>query len=428
MVSQMSCGKQVFTDEENIDKMDDLNFFVGSDSFVLEGAIDQEDMLGGHFSPISSWTDLRHTFDSGIVDFEEMIHAHSISPSSDKTAIAGSCHAEYTQANAVFETATSTSFAPDAVNRKQVHSTVASASTIDANLMTRVSVVKTFEEKVKEMMRLQRQVQEKEQQSDRDQKRPITEMEAISAANTTHNKPSAFLRAALQNQQQQQQRCFMRRPFKRLKPSEPTKEEFSQQPSPEQISPLHLACLRSDLTVQELDQLLRRYPTDATKSVTLYSNRKVWNASTQTMETRLLKEKYTVPLHLAIHHCVSHDVIEMLMTAAPSVLMALDGPLRETPLSVLLKKQPDSNLVAALLLQNPKCARVKDRHDNTALHVACSHYGVSKEVLKQLLCMDPRGLLRRNFHGKTPLQLLQERIAMFDDEMSVFLMQHNEQV
>lgn len=73
-------------------------------------------------------------------------------------------------------------------------------------------------------------------------------------------------------------------------------------------------------------------------------------------------------------------------------------------------------------------ARVKDRHDNTALHIACSHYGVSKEVLKQLLCMDPCGLRWQNFHGKTPLQLLQERIAIFDDDMSVFLMQHNEEV
>lgn len=236
------------------------------------------------------------------------------------------------------------------------------------------------------------------------------------ASSQDFGRPSSFLRAALYRSDHSE------RPRKKWKSDKSKSDDPTVTHSePEKPPPhLHLACLKGNINAKDIDQMLRRDPSSATKSISLRTNKLVVDPLTLKVERKLVKESYTLPLHLAIKYKASPEVIEMLVAAAPSVLLARDGPQRETPLMVMLKMQPDVKLVDALLLKNPSCATVRDRHDNSALHIACSR-GVSIDVLKHLCLMYPRGLKRRNFQGKTPCQLLQERTVMCSDEMSKFV-------
>ena len=236
------------------------------------------------------------------------------------------------------------------------------------------------------------------------------------ASNQDFGRPSSFLRAALYRSDHSE------RSRKKLKSDKFKSDDLTvAHAEPEKPPPrLHLACLKGNINANDIDQMLRRDPSAATKSISLRTNKLVVDPLTLKVEMKLVKESYTLPLHLAIKYKASPEVIEMLVAAAPSVLLARDGPQRETPLMVMLKMQPDVKLVDALLLKNPSCATVRDRHDNSALHIACSR-GVSIDVLKHLCLMYPRGLKLRNFQGKTPCHLLQERTVMCSDEMSKFV-------
>jgi len=236
------------------------------------------------------------------------------------------------------------------------------------------------------------------------------------ASSQDFGRPSSFLRAALYRSDHSE------RPRKKLKSDRSKSDDPTVAHSePEKPPPqLHLACLKGNINAKDIDQMLRRDPSAATKSIYLRTNKLVVDPLTLKVEMKLVRETYTLPLHLAIKYKASPEVIEMLVAAAPSVLLARDGAQKETPLMVMLKMQPDVKLVDALLLKNPSCATVRDRNDNTPLHIACSR-GVSIDVLKHLCLMYPRGLKRRNFQGKTPCQLLQERTVTCSDEMSKFV-------
>lgn len=184
---------------------------------------------------------------------------------------------------------------------------------------------------------------------------------------------------------------------------------------------LHLACLWPHISAQDFDRLLKQDPQSVSRSVKIETSKPVMDPLSRTMVTKLVREPYTYPLHLAILNKASPQVIEMLIDAAPSVLLVRDGAMKETPLCVLLKLSPDVKLVDMMLLKEPKCVFLRDRHDNTALHVACSR-GVSTDVLRHLRILYPKALDRINLHGKTPLKLAQERSAnKFSESMCKFI-------
>ena len=187
-------------------------------------------------------------------------------------------------------------------------------------------------------------------------------------------------------------------------------------------STLHRACQQSTISVQEIELLLRQDPTAASQSMTLMRNKQVVEPASLVVETKCMYEPYTYPLHIAIHNRVNADVIKCLIRAAPSVLSIQDGPLRETPLFLLLKYSPDIELVDIMLLENPKSVLLKDRRDNTVLHIACQR-GVSTAVLRHLCILYPKALNCTNFNGKTPLEIAQSQSANpFAEDTCNFLM------
>lgn len=215
-------------------------------------------------------------------------------------------------------------------------------------------------------------------------------------------KPSDFLRARLHSAQESSQP-----PQKKIK----TQNDAA----------LHRACLQSEILPQQIMKLLKQDPEAATRSIPIFSNKQVVNALTRTTESRVVKEPYTYPLHLAIQAKASFQVIQQLIDAAPQVLLIPDGAMKETPLHVLLKQCPDVTLVDSILLTQPKCVLMRDRHDNTVLHLACQR-GVTQDVLRHLCILFPRALQRINLHGKTPLQLAQRATHKFAEASCNFLM------
>ncbi|GKY97792.1 hypothetical protein MPSEU_000737400 [Mayamaea pseudoterrestris] len=186
-------------------------------------------------------------------------------------------------------------------------------------------------------------------------------------------------------------------------------------------SSLHRACCRSDVTVDDLAQLLLQDPSSVTRQVRLVSPKMVFNPFTYKVEQRVVAEPFKYALNLAIHHGASFDVIEMLMIADPSVLLKCDGLQCESSLLILLKRSPSSCMKVDLLLQqDPRCASLTDRHQNTALHVACFS-GASMEVISHLCCIHRAAIGMRDFHGRTPLQVAQNRISSCSDEIVQFL-------
>jgi hypothetical protein len=185
---------------------------------------------------------------------------------------------------------------------------------------------------------------------------------------------------------------------------------------------LHRSCLRSDITVSQVQHILKIDPHAASRSLVLETYKKVVNPLTCQCEIKLVKEPFTYPLHLAIRNQASTEVVQALIQAAPAVLMIRDGPMKDTPLSLALKFSPDLLLVDTMLLVSPKCVTLRDRHDNTVLHVACRH-GVSTTVLRHLCILCQKALYLKNFHGKTPLELVQERsVNKYSESMCNFLM------
>ena len=170
---------------------------------------------------------------------------------------------------------------------------------------------------------------------------------------------------------------------------------------------LHRACCDPNVTVDDIAQLLLQDPTALGREVSLSTIRTVYNPICNKYETRSIPEAYKYPLNLAIEHGASFDVLEMLVTADPSILLKKDGLQGENSLLILLKRPHTCcKTVDMLLLQDPRCAKAPDRHMNTPLHVACC-WGASLEIVRHLCIIHRASLASRNFHGRTPLQVAQ---------------------
>jgi hypothetical protein len=193
-----------------------------------------------------------------------------------------------------------------------------------------------------------------------------------------------------------------------------------------QDSPLHFACLNPATTAKEIEALLCQDYAAASRQVKVKTTKWICHPVTRKAQEKVVNELYTYPIHIAIKNGLDKEVIGILLDAAPSVLNMRDGPQLETPLALLLRTRPQEIiLLDVMLLQQPSCAFICDRHDNTVLHLACVHGG-SVDVLHHLCLFFPQGLKSRNFHGKTPHELCQQR-GTCSEEVSYFMAENEKQ-
>jgi hypothetical protein len=190
------------------------------------------------------------------------------------------------------------------------------------------------------------------------------------------------------------------------------KQNLSDPSNKEELySPLHAACLDSGTTAREIESLLCRDHDAACRPVKVKKVNLICHPLTRKPQKQIVNELFAYPLHIAIRNGLGQDVIGILINAAPGVLNMRDGPQLETPLALLLRTRPQNiNLVDVMLLKQPSCVSIRDRHDNTVIHLVCIHGG-TVDVLHHLCMFFPLGLKRRNFHGKTPYQVCQERVT-----------------
>lgn len=179
-------------------------------------------------------------------------------------------------------------------------------------------------------------------------------------------------------------------------------------------SALHLACCQPNIQVHQIRELLLADPSAAARPEVLESIRSVYNPALNLMESRRVKEPYRYPVNLAIRYVQSADVIEMLVAAAPEVLLQRDGLEEQVTVAILLHHRPkDVRTLDIVLLEQPKAPALTDRHYNTPLHIAVA-YGAEKTAVRHLDILYPMAMQRRNFYNKTPLEMAQQTTAQCD--------------
>ncbi len=179
------------------------------------------------------------------------------------------------------------------------------------------------------------------------------------------------------------------------------------------LDALHHACRQSP-TISALEEILRKDPQAASRSIRLTTTKKVYSIQKGCLEDRTVPEPYRYPLNIAISNKASAEVIERLATAAPEILTSFDGLAvgkqehsNLTSLHILLRHRPDdTSSVDMMLLKRPSVATLVDRHGNTPLHTAVIH-SASLKTIHHLNLFNPDHIKRRNGNGCTPLQLAQ---------------------
>ena len=173
---------------------------------------------------------------------------------------------------------------------------------------------------------------------------------------------------------------------------------------------LHKACMKHGVEADVIEAILKIDRNLASKTQKLYQTRKVYDCVKNIMVTSKVKEKYGYPLNIAIKNGAKEAAVELLVRACPRVAALADGPMKECSLFVLLKHNPqNAQLADLLLLSNPSCARTRDCHQNTPLHIACQ-YGASLAIVKHICILYPPSLKVKNRFGQTPLHVAQRAI------------------
>lgn len=171
------------------------------------------------------------------------------------------------------------------------------------------------------------------------------------------------------------------------------------------LNPNHLEVLLHKMTSEKKMASIRGVPIDST--------------------TNLLHRPtiYGFPINIALQQGSILPVIKMLCAAGPRVLNQTDGPRSEASLHVAVKSTTTCSIdtIMALLEACPDAACMVDRHDNTPLHAACLHRPKNAELLLELIKVYPSAVKRRNFHGYTPLQVLQRSGAEATNEVLTVL-------
>ena len=185
-------------------------------------------------------------------------------------------------------------------------------------------------------------------------------------------------------------------------------------------SALHKACRRGkNLTVAEVQEILKADPDAAFRPVRLTTAKTVYNRKTGLLETKLVQEPYKYALNLAISYKVAAEVLELLISSAPTILSLRDN--KSCSLHILLKHKPDdASTIDAVLLSRPEACSWTCSYDNTALHVAVRH-GASLSTIRHMVTVYPQALQMRNFSRDSPLDLAQRSILTKYDDVVDYL-------
>lgn len=128
------------------------------------------------------------------------------------------------------------------------------------------------------------------------------------------------------------------------------------------------------------------------------------------------------PLHIALSRGASLNVIQLLFSHGPSI-STRQNMHGETPLLVAVRHGASKSVLEFLLQANSRPVVMCDRHFNVPLHVACQKR-CSLSIIVMIVNYFPQAVHFVNFHGQTPLQLLQHRtrpITREDEEICDFL-------
>jgi hypothetical protein len=178
---------------------------------------------------------------------------------------------------------------------------------------------------------------------------------------------------------------------------------------------LHFACAMRSKSFDTIEKLARRDPSATYRRVSdtgrialdkfsLASKNKLPKSVEQ---GSWIKPRYSLPLNIAIQYNADPRVLELLVNLAPQVLQISDGPFLESPLHVAIKHHCPAASIDRMLLAMPSSAATTDRHSNTPLHAACRLRPHDEDLIKMLLLCHPKAAKEQNFHGHTPLRLLQ---------------------
>jgi hypothetical protein len=137
-------------------------------------------------------------------------------------------------------------------------------------------------------------------------------------------------------------------------------------------------------------------------------------ASYTTKSHKRSRHLHEYPITIALHHDASLSVLQLLVDAAPDVLVQVDGDEQGSALSTALMQKRDLSIISLLLEANPDQVRVHDRYRNYPLHASCI-YGACLKVVQLVASAYPSALRKKNFHGMTPLDIAQRNAFCSDD-------------
>lgn len=124
------------------------------------------------------------------------------------------------------------------------------------------------------------------------------------------------------------------------------------------------------------------------------------------------------PLHIALAHGASMDVVKLLVEKAPEVLTEKNGN-GMCPLSVAISFRAKPHVIKYLLRQKKRCITFHDHKMNLPLHLACI-YGCPIDVIRLLCRVYPKATEQENFDGRTALDIA-VRSFMSNDQVVDFL-------
>jgi hypothetical protein len=173
---------------------------------------------------------------------------------------------------------------------------------------------------------------------------------------------------------------------------------------------LHNSCKLYPTTITIVESALRFDPEGIRRKVSIVCER---NMGGQTSKLQAV-ERYVYPINIALRFNAALDVLQLLASKGPEVLMESDGLDHMSSLGIALALGHQTKVIYLLLSTNPRSARTRDRYSNLPLHVAVRQPSITLEIVEMVHMAFPEAIKARNFHGQTPLDVAVRTVACPD--------------